>query len=367
MPAGQNRAADRPDFRVGDLVEVRGAAEILATLDGDGELDSLPFMPEMLRYCGRQFRVGKVAHKLCDTIGRSGYRRMDDAVHLADVRCDGSAHGGCQAGCLMYWKTAWLKRAEPGVPGRQRSATIGSPGRTGTTTTGTGPNAGTTAATVDAARLLPLLTVASRGAPAGDGAPTYRCQSTEILRAAPDVLPARDLTQYVRDVRTGNVTAPWAVRALLVAWFNRLQDLSGRLPRWLRFRGGRRWGFLRGSAARTPTARTDLRPGELVRIRSKEEIMRTLNGDLLNRGLGFDAEMLRFCGRTARVARRVERIVDERTGRMRHMKNPCVVLEGIVCEGAYSLNCPRAIPAYWRELWLERVDDPVRERADVPD
>ncbi|MGE5831085.1 MAG: hypothetical protein ACM30G_22375, partial [Micromonosporaceae bacterium] len=70
-------------------------------------------------------------------------------------------------------------------------------------------------------------------------------------------------------------------------------------------------------------------------------------------------EMLRFCGRTARVARRVDHIVDERTGQMRHMQNPCIVLDGIVCEGAYNGNCPRAITAYWREIWLERVEAPA--------
>jgi hypothetical protein len=68
-------------------------------------------------------------------------------------------------------------------------------------------------------------------------------------------------------------------------------------------------------------------------------------------------EMTRFCGRTARVSHRVERIIDEKTGRMLQMRHPCIVLEGIVCEGAYSVNCPRSIHAYWRELWLERVED----------
>jgi hypothetical protein len=316
-------------LRVGDRVEVRSAAEILATLDERGELESLPFMPEMLQFCGQQFTVDKVALKLCDTISRSGFRRMENAVHLTGVRCDGAAHGGCQAQCLIYWKTAWLKPVD----------TPSNPEPT-------------------PARVLPLLTVTSRGAAAPDGAETYRCQATELLRAAPYVLPVRDLRQYVRDVRAGNVGAWWALRAALIAIFNRFQDVSGqRLPRWLRFRGGRRWGFLKGTATRTPTARTDLQPGELVRIKPKREIMETLNADLLNRGMGFDVEMSRFCGRTARVSHRVDRIVDERTGRMLHMRNPCIVLEGIACEGAYSVNCPRSIHAYWRELWLERVDD----------
>jgi len=55
------------------------------------------------------------------------------------------------------------------------------------------------------------------------------------------------------------------------------------------------------------------------------------------RGLhGFDAEMARFCGRTARVKARANRCVDERTGRMLTMKYPCIILEDIVCEGVFK-------------------------------
>src|SRR5262245_32043784 len=98
-----------PRLRVGELVEVRSAGEILATLDENGELDNLPFMPEMLQFCGKQLIVHKVAHKLCDTISATGLRWMNDAVHLMGARCDGQAHGGCQTGCSIYWKEAWLR------------------------------------------------------------------------------------------------------------------------------------------------------------------------------------------------------------------------------------------------------------------
>lgn len=319
------------DLRVGDVVEVRSEAEILATLDGNGELDSLPFMPEMLRYCGQRLTVYKVAHKLCDTMTRTGMRRMVNAVHLSGVRCDGAGHGGCQAACLIYWKHAWLRKVESGEPSAAAPAS-------------TAPD------------LLPLLTIASRRPPAEDGTELYRCQATELLRAAPDTLPIRDLGQFVQDVRTGNVGPVWAGRAFLVGIYNRVQGLGNRhLPPRLRPRGGRHWGTLRGTAVQTPTAQTGLQPGDLVRIKSREEIAPTLNADLLNRGMGFDAEMARFCGRTARVARRVDHIIDERTGRMLHMRHPCIVLEGLICEGAYNANCPRAITPYWREVWLEKV------------
>ena len=112
-------------LRVGDLVEVRSADEIIATLDERGELENLPFMPEMLKFCGQRLTVDKVAHKLCDTMYGSGLHKMENAVHLTNSRCDGTAHGGCQTACLLYWKEAWLKRVEPDAPSSASSATSG--------------------------------------------------------------------------------------------------------------------------------------------------------------------------------------------------------------------------------------------------
>src|SRR5262245_52431475 len=94
-------------LKAGEWVEVRSAEEILATLDDRQCLDDLPFMPEMLQYCGKRFRVFKSAHKTCDTVERwTVMRRMTSAVHLEGLRCDGGAHDGCQAGCLLFWKDA---------------------------------------------------------------------------------------------------------------------------------------------------------------------------------------------------------------------------------------------------------------------
>jgi hypothetical protein len=324
-------------LRAGDLVEVRSQAEILATLDENGELDSLPFMPEMLQYCGQQLTVGKVAHKLCDTVsGAGGMRRMENAVHLSGVRCDGSAHGGCQSACLIYWKEAWLKRLD-GVPDEYQDDTEPPTPRI----------------------TLPLLQQTARKEPGSDGEERFSCQATELLRAAPESLPIRDLGQYVVDLRSGNVGPLWLLRSFFVGLFNRLQDRSTRaLPRRLRFRGGKRWRFLTGRAVgKTPTLELGLQPGELVRVKSADAILETLNKDLLNRGMGFEAEMSRYCGREARVQRRVDKVIDEKTGRMLQMKNPCIVLEDVVCEGAYSANCPRAWVCFWREIWLERVEE----------
>ncbi|MEV6610714.1 hypothetical protein [Kutzneria sp. NPDC051319] len=320
-------------LRVGDLVEVLSVEEILATLDSKGELDNLPFMPEMVRFCGQRMTVHKVAHKLCDTISRSGIRKMENSVHLAGARCDGSSHGGCQTACSMYWKEAWLKRVEPGTP-----------------------------LPVEASRPtgridLPLLVENTHKAPGPDGGERFSCQATELLRAAPTCLPFRDLGQYVTDVKTGNVTAWASVKAFGVSLFNRVQDVSRqKLPRKLWFKEGLRWGFIKGQPGKkTPTAHLDLQPGELVRVRSKEAILATLNEDMLNRGMGFEIEMARYCGQTARAQARVDKCIDEKTGELLTMKSPCIILEDIVCAGVYNSSCPREFVPFWREIWLERV------------
>jgi hypothetical protein len=327
-------------LRVGDLVEVRPPDEILATLDERGELDSLPFMPEMLRFCGRRFRVSRVALKLCDTINWSGMYRMEDAVHLEGVRCDGSAHGGCQAGCLTYWKTAWLRRVEPGEPAPETPE----------------PEPGHGHEPAAAGAVPPMLLAAARQA-GDEGEEVFSCQATELLRAADGFLPSWDGRQYLRDVRSGNATLRAAIRSVSLGLFNEFQDASRRLlPGRLRIHGGVRLPFIEGKLTRTPQATFNLQAGELVRVKSKEEIVATLDRENKNRGMTFDAEMVKYCGRQARVLRRVERIIDEQSGRMVRLKNPCIVLERVVCTADYHRLCPRSVYPYWREIWLERVE-----------
>jgi len=101
--------------------------------------------------------------------------------------------------------------------------------------------------------------------------------------------------------------------------------------------------FVEGTAEKSPVERLNLQPGELVEVRSKEEIMATLDKSQRNRGLWFDSEMLPYCGGIYRVLRRVHQIVDEKTGKMVNMKNPCIVLEGVVCKSDFHRLCPRAI------------------------
>jgi hypothetical protein len=112
-----------------------------------------------------------------------------------------------------------------------------------------------------------------------------------------------------------------------------------------------------------PIADLQLQPGELVRVRSHKSILATIDKRTNNRGMGFDAEMVPYCGKVFRVRTRVEKFIDERTGYLKRMKTPAVILDGVYCQSRYSENrlfCPRAIFAWWREVWLERVSEEAK-------
>ncbi len=340
-------------YRAGDLVEVKGREEILATLDEAGCVEGMPFMPEMFKYCGRRLRVSAVAHKTCDVARKTRKaRRLETMVHLEGAACDGSAHGGCQADCNLFWKDVWLRPANTPSP------------------SGSAP-----AALLQEADLQ-RLTVAGA---AGESGPVYSCQATRLFDAT-EPLAWWNPRQYWLDLATGNHTLGTLLRVGLVgftrfvnvhvprgyrishaiyAWTHRrlfgrgLPNFSGKIPK----------------GQPTPTRSLGLKPGERVRIRSQAAIEETLDSGGRNRGLYCDVELAPFCGTEAVVRKSVTQFIDDSTGLMLQTKQPSVMLDGVACLGLYSdcrLLCPRAIPSYWREIWLERISDPASPAPDTP-
>jgi hypothetical protein len=335
-------------FRAGDVVEVRSKAEILGTLDDRGCVDGLPFMPEMLEFCGQRVRVSAVAHKTCDFVHKTWGRRLQRTVHLAGTRCDGSAHGGCEADCNLFWKDAWLKPAG--------SSVVELP-------TGAGCSE---AALVASTRAVPI----DKGSSVTN-TERYSCQATKLYEAS-EPLPYWDLRQYVYDVTTRNHGVRQVLQILVLAALRALARNTpfgwryvNALSEWahvrLTGRGVPRLSSKIGAGEQTPAGRLNLKVGELVRIKTQKEIESTVDEHGKNRGLSFDhEEMGLYCGQIVRVRRCVTTIIDEIHGNMRRMKEPCIILDGVVCKSRYAscrLNCPREIPSYWREIWLERVAD----------
>ena len=98
----------------------------------------------------------------------------------------------------------------------------------------------------------------------------------------------------------------------------------------------------------------NLKPGELVEVKSVEEILSTLDRNRRNKGLRWMTGMRKYCGRRYRVLKRVEKILLESNGELRRMKNT-VLLEGVMCDGSEFCGCDRSCFHYWREVWLRRV------------
>lgn len=305
-------------IRAGDWVEVLPAEAVAATLDERGCLDGLPFMPEMLAFTGRRFRVRQRAERTCVHPPQVPFPQLSDTVTLEGLRCDGARHGGCQLGCMLFWRTAWLRPVE-----------------------GPAPSGGTAD---DAPARIPGVTdYAPEVAVDGSGHDErHVCQGTELPRATSPGVPLWEPRQYVQFVRDRTYT-PLEIAAM----FGRMGLRRGTT-------------LLRGAPPRAGEearrAVLGLHPGEWVRVQSRERILATLDETGRLGGLAFGGDMAADCGRTLRVERRVERILDERTGRLRQVRDT-VLLENSVCER--YLGCARAMPILWREAWLERVDHAV--------
>jgi hypothetical protein len=307
-------------LRAGDWVEVKTPVEIAGTLDSNGLLDGLPFMPEMMEFCGKRFRVLRLAEKTCIEFpgGVGDYKirefHNNNVVLLDMPRCSGASHDGCQRACTFFWKHAWLRKTSDGrshgssiQDGREqlsvRLKTMSAPGR-------------------------------------------YLCQSTQLVNATKPMTRARVVLKCFSEVLSGSRSVFEMAKFVLVPIYEYLLD---QFPRHL----------LVGNLKRTPVGKLDLQPGEWVRIKPELEIAATLDNRACNRGLRCDRGMRRFCGGSYQVKSRLDRMISETTGEMRQVGNT-VILDGLncLCWLSHVGGCPRDDFMWWREIWLEREQRP---------
>lgn len=289
---------------VGDSVQVKSLAAIRATLDAEGCLGGLPFMDEMLPFCGQSLRVYRVVDKIYD-YGRSRLmRRLDHCVLLVGLRCDGGAHAGCEAACYLIWKAAWLD-----APGARTGALSASP---------TPREPGT-----DSDRLS--------------------CQYTQLTQSSRAAASSVDVHGVLGPLAVGNITGSAFSLALMTRAFNFFQS----------WRGGAAY-----PAKPTPSDDKTIRgeplaSGDWVRVKTPVEIARAMDKNSKNRGLWFDRDMLKHCGQTYQVRGRVEKIIDVGSGKIIPMKTPCIVLENVHYSGEFQGFGEQHDFLYWREAWLQ--------------
>src|SRR5260370_4903654 len=290
----------------GDLVEVKCPSEILQTLDADGTMDQLPFMPEMVEFCGKRFNVSRRVVKICTSGSGSTMRRFraDDVVLLDGLRCSGADHDGCQKACMIFWREAWLRKVEDAAV--QGDVDLG--GREqlrARLKTSTGPK-------------------------------TYFCQASELWKAADLLARWERFARCFADIRAGNCN---------------VFEMAQRVGIWLFWRIRRLFlgAYARGNNKTTPVESLNLQAGELVEVRPIENIVETLNETAHNRGLWFSPDMRLLCERQQRVARRIHKLLVYGPGEMRQLRNT-IYLEGSLCGCAYVAfgGCPRCEFVYWQ-------------------
>jgi hypothetical protein len=151
--------------------------------------------------------------------------------------------------------------------------------------------------------------------------------------------------------------APFMVevkRTLAMPWNRLVKPTWKKLYRQLQARRMTRKPTAGGLASTSPKME-HLKTGDVVRVRSLEEIQATLDRWQELRGCAFLEYMGTYCGTTQRVMQPMERFLDERDYKVKKVKG-VVILENVICRGTPVFGrCDRCCHLFWREEWLEKI------------
>lgn len=95
--------------------------------------------------------------------------------------------------------------------------------------------------------------------------------------------------------------------------------------------------------------------GDLVRVRSREEILSTLDPFKELKGCAFLPDMYQYCGTTQHVLKSMQFFLDERDYKVKKVRG-VILLENVICNGTPTFGeCDRCCFLFWREEWLEKI------------
>lgn len=107
----------------------------------------------------------------------------------------------------------------------------------------------------------------------------------------------------------------------------------------------------------SPRSVAAINPGDLVRIRSREEVRKMLDQHGVYKGCTFQPDMYDYCGKIRKVSKRVDYFYDEVKEKLCKCRN-LFILEGVYCTGKkrlYKDRCDLNCYPFWHKDWLERV------------
>ena len=96
--------------------------------------------------------------------------------------------------------------------------------------------------------------------------------------------------------------------------------------------------------------------GDVVEVKSLDEIRATLGPDGTFEDVPFMDEMQRYCGKRYRVWNRTDKICVERDGFLEYRRmRDAVLLEEVRCDGSGHDGCQKLCLIFWKEAWLRPV------------
>jgi hypothetical protein len=108
-----------------------------------------------------------------------------------------------------------------------------------------------------------------------------------------------------------------------------------------------------------------LHAGDVVEVKSAEEIRETLDDAGMYRGLYFMGEMWKYAGRRMEVLKPIERILIEATGELKTGIRDTVLLKDACCDGEDHSGCGANCFHLWREVWLRHAE-PADDDTPAP-
>jgi len=289
---------------INEYYYIKSFDEIKSTLDSNNSLGGLRFMPEMIIFCGKRFEVEKNVRRVAIEFNSLGY--LNGVIMLKDIYCDGTYHGNCSRKCRILWKKEWLDKEKPNNNDQEKYID-------------------------DFVKIYTTEPI--------------MCQSS-TLKNATQFIPLSTLKSLTNKNYLKNIT-----------FFNLIRDLYYGARYYI---NPMNWVVL-GEKRKTPTESLGLKVGDMVEVKTLDEIKTTLSRFGKNRGLGFQKEMVKFCGGRYRVSKIVKNAISEEDGTYRAVKNS-VILEGVNCDGSYHKRCERSCPHIWREIWLKRLNENTHRR-----
>lgn len=136
-------------------------------------------------------------------------------------------------------------------------------------------------------------------------------------------------------------------------WNRGVKPLRARVARCFRLNKAARKETNLTRAVETHSA--EFQPGDIVRVRTREEIEPMLDADRKFHGCTFLDCMWAYCGTTQKVFKPLHRFLDERDFVFKKAKG-VVILEGVFCDGVLVFGqCECSCFLFWREEWLEKL------------